>query len=127
MADNVTLPGSGSIVASDEVNGVQYQRVKICQGGEGLASDISINNPLYTNIVNLFEQLLLALYNPPYLDKSINAIRNQVQSGTISTVSTVTTCNTVSNISTIDTYQGRLLMIGTNINTWANTVRRTIS
>jgi hypothetical protein len=32
MADNVTLPATGSVVASDDVGGVQYQRVKLVDG-----------------------------------------------------------------------------------------------
>jgi hypothetical protein len=35
MADNVTLPGTGSVVAADDVSGVLYQRVKLAAGGEG--------------------------------------------------------------------------------------------
>lgn len=32
MADNVTLPGTGEVVASDDISGVQYQRVKLVDG-----------------------------------------------------------------------------------------------
>ena len=32
MADNVTLPGTGESVATDDVAGVQYQRVKLVDG-----------------------------------------------------------------------------------------------
>jgi hypothetical protein len=37
MADNVTLPGAGDVVASDDVGGVQYQRVKMDIGGDGVS------------------------------------------------------------------------------------------
>lgn len=40
MADNVTLPGTGASVASDDVGGVQYQRVKIDLGGDGAAAPL---------------------------------------------------------------------------------------
>jgi hypothetical protein len=32
MADNVTLPGTGEIVATDDISGVQYQRTKLTDG-----------------------------------------------------------------------------------------------
>lgn len=32
MADNVTLPGTGEIVATDDISGVQYQLIKIVDG-----------------------------------------------------------------------------------------------
>lgn len=40
MADNVTLPGTGSSVASDDVGGAQYQRIKVDLGGDGAASPL---------------------------------------------------------------------------------------
>lgn len=40
MADNVTLPGTGASVATDDVAGVQYQRVKVDLGGDGAASPL---------------------------------------------------------------------------------------
>lgn len=127
MADNVTLPGAGIPVASDEIDGVQYQRVKACFGEDGNASDVSESSPLPISAQEfylLFERILSAVAYPPWFDRSVNAIRNQVQSGT---VSTVTTCSTVSNLTQVDSIQGRLLPLGMNIDAWANTVRRTIS
>lgn len=39
MTDNVTLPGTGSSVATDDIGGVQYQRVKATWGPDGTAND----------------------------------------------------------------------------------------
>ena len=40
MADNVNItPGAGVAIASDEVGGAQYQRVKLSIGAEGAATD----------------------------------------------------------------------------------------
>lgn len=39
MADNVTLPGTGGIIASDDVGGAQYQRVKVALGADGAGAD----------------------------------------------------------------------------------------
>lgn len=41
MADDVTLPGTGAVVASDDVNGKQYQWVKLDGGGNGQSEPIS--------------------------------------------------------------------------------------
>jgi hypothetical protein len=39
MTDNVTLPGTGSSVATDDIGGVQYQRNKLALGADGSATD----------------------------------------------------------------------------------------
>jgi hypothetical protein len=41
MADNVTLPGTGTVVASDDIASVQYQRVKVVWGSDGAVNDTS--------------------------------------------------------------------------------------
>lgn len=47
MADNVNItPGSGEVVASDQIAGVQYQRVKVVWGVDGTVNDASATNPL---------------------------------------------------------------------------------
>lgn len=90
--------------------------------------DIPEAEPTRDNsITQLLRRIVTALLYPPWVDRSANAIRNQVQSGTITAVTTVTTCTTTTNLSQIDTMQGRLLIMGTNINSWANAQRRTIS
>ena len=41
MADNVAVtPGTGATIATDDVGGVQYQRVKVDLGGDGAASPL---------------------------------------------------------------------------------------
>ena len=48
MADNVQLNAGagGDIAASDEIGGIQYQRVKVVWGADGIASDTTAVNPL---------------------------------------------------------------------------------
>lgn len=42
MADNVNItPGSGAVAATDDIGGVQYQRVKINVGADGSANDVT--------------------------------------------------------------------------------------
>jgi hypothetical protein len=47
MADNVGYtPGTGALVAADEIAGVLHQRVKIGVGADGSAVDVSTANPM---------------------------------------------------------------------------------
>lgn len=47
MADNIAItPGTGATVATDDVGGVQYQRVKVNYGADGAAADVSAATPM---------------------------------------------------------------------------------
>lgn len=46
MADNVTLPGTGAVVASDEVGGAQYQIIKLALGADGVAALVALGQAL---------------------------------------------------------------------------------
>lgn len=46
MADNTTLPGTGDVIASDDIGGVKFQRVKTTFGPDGTATDVSATTPL---------------------------------------------------------------------------------
>lgn len=47
MADNVAITaGSGTSIATDDIGGVQYQRVKATFGADGTATDVSSTAPL---------------------------------------------------------------------------------
>jgi hypothetical protein len=47
MADNVGYtPGSGEVIATDDIAGVQYQRVKPVWGTDGVANDVNETTPL---------------------------------------------------------------------------------
>lgn len=46
MADNVTLPGTGAVVATDDVDGRQFQLVKLAVGGDGVANQVDAANPI---------------------------------------------------------------------------------
>jgi hypothetical protein len=46
MADNVGYtPGVGATVAADDIGGILYQRIKPTFGGDGVAIDVSVDNP----------------------------------------------------------------------------------
>lgn len=46
MADNITAPGAGTVLAADDIGGVHYPRTKISIGADGAAADISAANPM---------------------------------------------------------------------------------
>lgn len=47
MTENILVtPGSGATVATDEIGGVHFQRVKATFGVDGVATDVSADNPL---------------------------------------------------------------------------------
>lgn len=48
MADNLTLPATGSVVAADDISSVWYQRVKFVWGADGTATDVQVSQPLPT-------------------------------------------------------------------------------
>jgi hypothetical protein len=55
MADNTTLnSGSGGdVIASDDIGGIKYQRVKIVEGANGTNDgDVAAGNPLPCDIIN---------------------------------------------------------------------------
>lgn len=47
MPDDVTLPGTGVVIASDDVGGVQYQKVKLIDSADGSSTPVGTTaNPL---------------------------------------------------------------------------------
>jgi hypothetical protein len=73
MPDNVTLPGTGAVVASDDIGGNQYQRIKLIHGADGTnAGDVAVGNPLpvtpYGELVEAIEAMRFAVAS---LTKSI--------------------------------------------------------
>lgn len=53
MADNVLITqGSGTTIAADDIGGVLHQRVKLSQGADGSATDVSSAAPLQVTLAN---------------------------------------------------------------------------
>ena len=52
MADNATLPATGISVATDEIGGVHYQKMKVGFGGNDAYTAISTTDPLPVHIEN---------------------------------------------------------------------------
>jgi hypothetical protein len=136
MADNIGYtPGSGAVVAADDVGGVLYQRIKPAFGADNTAVDVSEANPLpvtdeqLAGVVLLLTRLLNALNAPQGYDKSLQRQRGTVlvETGNLGTISTVTTLATLTNLSTVDTLQGRIQVYSANLGAWASTVRARIT
>lgn len=53
MVDNVAVtPGTGATFATDDIGGIQYPRVKVTQGADGAAVDVSSAAPLQVTLAN---------------------------------------------------------------------------
>ena len=139
-------PGTGAIVAADEIAGVLHQRIKIGVGVDGVAVDVSSANPMpvtlpdvtalnplpvsdVTNaaaqqdMILLLTRMLNYLNAPQGYDKSQQRQRNTtvIESGTITTVSTVTNQTQMGGI------QAQILVNAGNLAAWSAVVRSRIT
>ena len=154
MADNTTLnPGvGGDVIATDDIAGVKYQRIKIGFGEEGTYLDVSDTDPLpvlgpltdaelraaplvvtdatAAELLDGLQTLLLRLLNatnsPRGYDVALgrNRVTALLESGTITTVGTV---SNVANQTLMGNQQAQLLTNGQNVSAWAATVRARIT
>jgi hypothetical protein len=134
MADNVGYtPGTGATVAADEIAGVLHQRVKIGVGGDGVAVDVSQENPMPVADAqsgNLLLRILQMLMAPLGYDKALGRQRGTVVVETLPTlaaVTTVTTVTTLSNVAAVGGYSAQMQIFDTNRTSWAQCVRSRIS
>jgi hypothetical protein len=62
MADNVGYtPGSGETIATDDIAGVQYQRVKPVWGVDGVANDVNATTPLPVEVIGELTEAIEAM------------------------------------------------------------------
>ena len=111
MADNVGYtPGSGAVVAADDIGGVLHQRVKIGIGENGSAVDVSSENPMPVatlraeDLLVMLSRVVKLLESNAVVDSaqrqriSLDAIAAGVTLPTVTTVSTVSTVSSVTNV-----------------------------
>lgn len=116
MPDNLGYtPGSGATVATDEVGGLHYQRVKPVISDDGVNPvDVSANNPMPVQVlgeaIEAIESMRMTLQvlnrtigmmqpdTAARMRVAIDAISGGLTLATITTVSTVTTVTTVSTL-----------------------------
>lgn len=116
MADNVPITsGSGTSIATDDVGGVHYQRVKPAFGPDGAAVDVSAATPLPATVdtgtlvqrmealLIVMRQLLAGAGGQPHdgLGRTRVAVDTFGTSATLPTVATVTTVTTVTTVATV--------------------------
>jgi hypothetical protein len=82
---------------------------------------ISIDESGQIQLTNILKILLDVIASPPTTDKSINAIRNTIISGTVDTVTTVT------NLTNAGSWNAGQAMFDSSQNTWANMCRSLIT
>jgi hypothetical protein len=62
MPDNVGYtPGSGATIAADDIGGVLYQRMKISEGADGSATDVSAANPMPSSVPGAVSATIMSL------------------------------------------------------------------
>ena len=136
MADNVGYtPGTGAVVAADEIGGVLFQRMKLTHGVDGTAVDASAENPVPVIDFYAAEELSRIhqiLSSPQGYDRSIQRSRvtATLESGTVTTVTTViavNTVNVVANAAALGGDQAQLLTRGSNLSAWRDCVRTLIT
>jgi hypothetical protein len=113
MADNVTLPGTGEVVATDDIGGVQYQQMKLVDSTPNSTTPVGTDsNPLpvnasYGELVEALEALRIAtssltksigfalpnLQGQPIMEarQATAANLNATVSGNLTTITTVST------------------------------------
>lgn len=116
MADNVTLPGTGLAVASEDVGGVEYQRMKLVDGTVGGTTPAKVNadgkqSISVDDLSAAFIKALGSVVDGICMDPTTGRLRVTVDNiaaaltlatiSTVTTVSTVTTCSTVTTVATV--------------------------
>lgn len=130
MADNTTLPGTGDVIASDDIGGVKYQRVKLTHGEDGEALDASVNNPVPVQDSDgngILGRILQMLLSPLGYDKSLQRQRGTVVVESLPTLATVTTVATVTNQTNIGGFNADVPVRAQVNAAWALNVRARIT
>lgn len=94
--DNVNVTPSGDTpIATDDIGGVQYQKVKITAGGDGVdEGTVSGSNPLPVTLSVFFKRMVQVFTRFKFSNTSDLYVNCNGSSVAVSTVSTVTTLGT---------------------------------
>jgi hypothetical protein len=121
-------PGAGATIAADEIDGVLHQRVKLGIGEEGIAEDLSKENPMPVEAVRL--QDLLAMMNRlvkvcESLMMVDSAQRQRVTIDAITGNLVLTTVSNITTVNTVTTVGGQTTLAGMNNEMYINPARQT--
>jgi hypothetical protein len=136
MADNVDItPGAGATVATDEVGGHHYQRMKLTDGADGSENHASVRadgtqEVSVTDLAAALYAILEALTRPISQDPGTGRLRVAMEAAAV-TMTGVTTVTTVSTVTSMTQLQGGpawdVLCKPLDRNLWNNSVRMRIS
>ena len=117
--------GSGSSWPAVNAEGIP-QPLNINADGELVVASSAAADIQNVEIINALRALLQQIAVPSWYDPTTNTLRVGTTAVTVSS-GTVTTVGTVTNLTNFGTNAADVMARDTSINTWANTVRRTIS
>jgi hypothetical protein len=132
MADNVGYtPGTGAIVAADEIGGVLHQRIKVGIGTDGEAVDVSSSNPM-PSVVQRTDDLLVMLQRLVKVCETLQIVdsaqRQRVTIDAITgnlTLAGVSTVSTVSTVNVVNTVSAQTAMAGMDREMYINIAKQT--
>lgn len=109
MADNIEITaGTGTPIATDEIGGSHYQRVKLTDGTpestySAIVTQAGEIKSIMSDLSVAIGSLLRSITRPIWYGQSNNALRTESIAGTLTTVGTVTTVTGVTTVSTVTT------------------------
>ena len=129
MADNIGYtPGTGAIVAADDINGVLHQRIKIGVGPNGEAEDVSSENPI-PSVAQRTDALLAMIQRLVKVCESLQVVDSaQRQRVTIDAITgnlTLTGVSTVSTVSSVTNVAAQTSLAGMDREMYINIARQT--
>ncbi len=133
MPDNVDItPGTGATVATDEVRGRHYQRMKLTDGAEGSENAASVRadgtqEVSVSDLAAALYTILEAITRPISQEPGTGRIRVSLEAAGV----TMTGVTTVSTVTSMTQLQGAnawdVLCKPLDRNLWSNSVRMRIS
>jgi hypothetical protein len=133
MPDNVDItPGTGATVATDEVGGRHYQRMKLTDGAEGSANHASVRadgtqEVSVSDLAAAIYTILEAITRPISQEPGTGRLRVSLEAAAV----TMTGVTTVSTVTSMTQLQGGnawdVLCKPLDRNLWNNSVRMRIS
>lgn len=137
MADNVDItPGTGATVATDEVDGRHYQRMKLTDGAEGSDNHASVRadgtqEVSISDLAVALWAILEALTRPIFIDPSTGRLRVSIDGAGAQGAVSLGNIATVTTVSSMTQLQGGnagdILCKPLDRNLWNNSVRMRIS
>jgi hypothetical protein len=132
MADDINItPGSGAVVATDEVGGRHFQLFKPAFGADGAAQLVSPDSPLPAvasrtdDLVIMLSRIVKLLESNAVVD---SAQRQRIALDTIPagvTLPTVTTVTGVTTVTTVTTLANATAIAGMDREQWINAAKST--